>query len=573
MTIRPVTVFVSDDTPPVSDALRLTDRHFAKLMKSTGTCFLPAVWLLSLLIGSATGEAAEHHVAPTGKDTNSGTSAAPFREIRKALTVTAPGDTVIVADGSYKGFDAVGLGSANTSATTIIAPGRNAVITKTTDRGINNPNNMVIWKCTNVVFDGLRSFQADNAGVRIVECSRLTIRNGVFGNNQTWGIVTSHSDDLLLENNDCYGSVTQHGIYVANSGDRPIVRGNRLHDNAGSGLRSNGDMYQGGDGIITGAIYENNILYNNGDLGGAAMNLDGLQDGIVRNNVIYSNRATGIAIFKGGGAAGPRNMRVLNNTVIMASDARYNLRITDAIGTITVRNNLFYNANTIKGPFSWDTPADAAFTDSDYNAFGGGRNVSTDGESTRISMETWRASGHEPHSLPSVTLTDLFVDLAGHDYRLKNGSPLLDRGISHSEAPLDVLGTPRPQGPSPDIGAYEYGLYTSWKSSHGFPTDTPAQHDSDGDGVPLLMEYAFSMNPKITSVLGLPILTFAADRLRLAYTRFQPDILYSVEASHDLQTWSSETVDQGGEGPEVTASLPTSQSPRRQFMRLRITLP
>lgn len=515
---------------------------------------------------------AEYHVAPTGKDTNPGNSSSPFREIRKALTVTAPGDTVIVADGSYKGFDAVGLGSANT-VTTIIAPGRNAVVTKTTDRGINNPNNIVVWQCTNVVFDGLRSFQAGNAGVRIVECSHITVRNGVFGNNQTWGIVTSHSDDLLLENNDCYGSIDQHGIYVANSGDRPIVRGNRLHDNAGSGLRSNGDMYQGGDGIITGAVYENNIIYNNGELGGAAMNLDGLQDGIVRNNLLYDNHATGIALFKGGGSAGPKNMKVLNNTVIMASDARYNLRITDAIGTITVRNNLFYNANTIKGPFSWDTPGDAAFTDSDYNAFGGGRSVSTDGEATRISMENWMAAGHETHSQPSVTLTDLFVDLASHDYRLKSASAMIDKGTSHSDAMTDILGTARPQGPAPDIGAYEYGLYASWKSSHGFSSDVSAHGDSDGDGVPLLMEYALDMDPTITSALGLPILRFAADRLHLVYTRLRSDLQYAVEASQDLQTWSAAEVDQGGSGSDVSASVPLTASPKRRFMRLRVTQP
>lgn len=529
-------------------------------------CLLGCLGVVSALNG------AEYHVSPVGKDTNNGSASAPFREIRKALTVIAPGDMVIVADGSYKGFNAVGLGSANT-VTTIKAPGRRAIITKTTDRGVNNPNNIVVWQCTNVVFDGLQSFQADNAAVRIIECSKVTVRNGVYGNNLRWGIVTSHSDDLLLENNDCYGSIEQHGIYVANSGDRPIVRGNRLHDNAASGLRSNGDVVQGGDGIITGAVYENNLIYNNGAIGGAGMNLDGLQDGIIRNNVLYNNHATGIALFKGGGAAGPKNMRVLNNTIIVASDGRYNIRITDAIGPIVVRNNLLYNANAAKGPFSWDTPQDAAFTDSDYNAFGSGRFVSTDGEYSRIAMDTWRASGHEPHSLPSVTLDSLFENLAAHDYRLKTASPLLDKGIVHADAGSDILGIARPQGPAPDIGAYEQGRFTSWKSGHGLPTDTPPTHDADGDGVPLLMEYALNMDPKMTSALGLPVLTLAADHLRLAYTHWRSELQYEVETSHDLRTWSRETVDQGGIGPDIEATTPVTPSNRRKFMRLRVTEP
>eukprot|EP01031_Cornospumella_fuschlensis_P009515 gene9515-11677_t len=90
--------------------------------------------------------------------------------------------------------------------------------------------------------------------MRIVDSNGITVRNSVFGNNGKWGIVTSHCDDLLLENNDCYGSVIEHGIYVANSGDRPTVRGNLIHGNTNSGLRANGDISQGGDGIISGAV-------------------------------------------------------------------------------------------------------------------------------------------------------------------------------------------------------------------------------------------------------------------------------------------------------------------------------
>lgn len=515
---------------------------------------------------------ADRYVAPVGSDSNNGSAAAPFREIRKALTVTVPGDTVIVADGSYKGFDAVGIGSA-TTVTTIVAPGRNAVITATTDRGINNPNNIVVWQCTHVVFDGLRTFQAANAGMRIVECDHVTVRNGVFGNNQTWGIVTSHSDDLVIEYNDCYGSIDQHGIYVANSGDRPIVRGNKLHDNGGSGLRSNGDVVQGGDGIITGALYENNIIYNNCVLGGAAMNLDGLQDGTIRNNLLYNNHSTGIALFKGGGSAGPKGMRVLNNTIILPTDGRYNLRITDVIGPLTVRNNILYNANTAKGPFSWNTPGDAAFTDSDYNVFGGGRYVSTDGETTRITMDAWISSGHEPHSIPTATLTALVANAAANDYRLAANSPATDRGVSLTDVTNDILGSMRPQGPAPDIGAYEFAFYETWKAALGIPASTPATSDADGDGVPLLVEYALDMDPGIASVIGLPVVRIAADRLELAYTKIRPEIQHVVEASSDLLIWNTDGVDQGGAGPTVTASVSLTGFGSRRFLRLRVTLP
>ncbi|MEN3940734.1 right-handed parallel beta-helix repeat-containing protein [Prosthecobacter sp. SYSU 5D2] len=529
-------------------------------------------FFLFILMGCGTASSATYHVSSTGLDTHPGTTQAPFREIRKALAVISPGDTVIVADGTYKGFNAVGIGSADT-VTTIIAPGRQAEILKTTDRGINDPNNIVVWQCTNVVFDGFRSFNATRAGMRIIECSHVTVRNCVFGDNQYWGIVTSFSDDLLIEDNDCYGSLKEHGIYVANSGDRPIVRRNKLHDNVASGLRSNGDIFQGGDGIITGAVYEGNIIYNNGEIGGAAMNLDGLQDGIIRNNLIFDNLSTGIAIFKGGGAEGPKGMKVLNNTIILPATARYNLRITDVIGPILVRNNVLYNANTAKGPFSWNTPEDAAWTDSDYNAFGGGRFVSTDGEISRISMDTWRASGNEPHSLPSVALGSLFVDEPGRDYRLKAASPLIDTGTPLPEVPTDILGTARPLGSAHDIGAYEYGAYSSWKANQEFPPDTPIDWDSDEDGIPLLLEYALDMDPMKDSSPDLPTATLTNDRLQLVYPLIRTDLIYAVETSPDLLSWTTVGVDQGIPGSTVTASVPHGEEPERQFLRLQVWLP
>lgn len=474
---------------------------------------------------------------------------------------------MFVADGNYKGFDAVSIGSESAAPTVIKAMGSNAVITPTNDRGSNNKYNIQCWLCTNFVIDGLRTFHATTAGLRIIECTNVTIRNGVFGDNQDWGIVTSHSDDLVLEYNECYGSITQHGIYVANSGDRPIVRGNRLHDNAGSGLRSNGDVAQGGDGIISGALYENNITYNNGVLGGAAMNLDGLQDGTIRNNLIYNNHSTGIALFRGGGAAGPKGMRVLNNTIILPADGRYNLRITDVIGPLTVRNNILYNANTAKGPFSWNTSGDAAFTDSDFNAFGGGRYVSTDGEATRLSLDSWIASGYETHSIPSATLPALLADAAASDYQLAANSPAIDRGVTLIDVPDDVLGRLRPQGPSTDIGAYEFPFYETWKAAHGIPAAMSATSDSDGDGVPLLLEYVLDMDPGIASVAKLPVAHVEANHLDLAYKKGRPEILHVAEASDDLRTWDTHDVDQGGTGPAVTASS------TRRFLRLRVSLP
>jgi leucyl-tRNA synthetase len=43
----------------------------------------------------------------------------------------------------------------------------------------------------------------------------------------TWGLFTGFVDDLLIEDNEASRSAQQHGIYVSNSGDRPVVRRTR----------------------------------------------------------------------------------------------------------------------------------------------------------------------------------------------------------------------------------------------------------------------------------------------------------------------------------------------------------
>lgn len=324
-------------------------------------------------------------------------------------------------------------------------------MTPTTDRSDNRDTIHVLFS-SYVVLDGLRSFSANRAAVRIDQSDHVTVRNGVYGNNATWGIFTDFADDLLLENNECYASGTQHGIYVSNSGDRPTVRGNRVHDNAGCGIQLNADLSQGGDGLITDAVIENNVAWNNGTAGGAAINLDGVQSSIVRNNLLYNNHASGIACFQIDGAAGPQGMQVLNNTIDMASDGRWALLVKSSTGVNVVRNNILYNRNANRGGIVYGDTTDVGNVDSDYNILDA---VSPDDGGTRIVLATWKGMGHEPHSL-SAALASLFVNPSGADYHLLPGSPGIDAGQAQANVPLDLEGRARPVGAGYDIGCYEY---------------------------------------------------------------------------------------------------------------------
>lgn len=395
--------------------------------------------------------AAVFHVSATGSDGNSGSAASPFRQIRRALMSAVPGDTILVGDGGYLGFDLAGKIGGASSVLTIRALGQGANVLPTSDRS-DNRDTIHVSSSAWVVIEGLRAFNGNRASVRVNASHHVTIRNGVFGDNATWGIFTNHSDDLLLEGNVCFGSVAEHGIYVSNSGDRPVVRGNRSYGNRGAGIQLNADASQGGDGLITGAVIENNILSGNGAGGGGAINLDGVQDSIVRNNLLYDNHASGITNFQIDGAAGPRGMRILNNTIDQAADGRWAVLISETTGVNVVRNNILYNRHSFRGGLLFGDAADAAATDSDYNVMDW---ISTDNGASRISLAQWKTLGHDANSL-SATLASLFVSPASADYHLSPGSPARDRGVALVDVPQDLEGRARPAGIAFDIGCYEF---------------------------------------------------------------------------------------------------------------------
>ena len=402
------------------------------------------------------------YVSATGNDNNDGSQARPFRQIRRALAAAGPGDTVLVADGDYLGFDLTGVNGTPAAPLIVRATGANANVLPTADRADNRDTIHVSFS-THVVIDGLRSSNANRAAMRVNQSHHVTVRNCVFGNNARWGLFTNHSDDLLIENNECFASGLEHGIYVSNSGDRPVVRGNRLHDNRGAGVQLNADLSAGGDGLITGAVIERNVIYNNGAGGGGAINLDGVQDSVVRNNLLYNNHATGITNFRQDGAEGPRGMQVLHNTIDMPSDGRWALLFNSTTGRSVVRNNVLHNRHSFRGGLLFSSTADAANVDSDYNVL---ERVSTDDGATRLTLAQWQARGADTHSR-TATPAALFVDDLARNYHLKSNSPAVDAGETTAAATADLEGSTRPRGASSDIGCYEFA------SVAGNPIDDP----------------------------------------------------------------------------------------------------
>ena len=75
----------------------------------------------------------------------------------------------------------------------------------------------------------------------------------------------AHSDHVTFLNNEAFGGAI--GIYVADSSDYPIVKGNHLHHNTAIGLHMNGDINSGGDGTISHALVDGNMIHDNDGTG------------------------------------------------------------------------------------------------------------------------------------------------------------------------------------------------------------------------------------------------------------------------------------------------------------------
>jgi len=409
---------------------------------------LGAVFLFALT-ASAT-HAATYYVATNGSDGNPGTLSRPWKTIQHAADRVAAGDTISVRAGNYAGANFETSGTASRPITLQAYAGETPVINadnRTTPDGIN------LEGASYMTVKGFTINGRTRAGIRAVTCNHVTIRDNRTDQNGSWGIFTGFCDDLLIDHNVASHSVRQHGIYVSNSGDRPVIRRNTVWGNSGAGIHMNGDVTQGGDGIISNALVEDNIIYSNGATGGSGINCDGVQNSIIRNNLLYDNHASGISLFQDDGGGPSSGNKILNNTVIVASNGRWALNFQNAARNTTLANNILYNLGSYRGVVDV-SPDSLPGLASDYNAVMN-RFTTDDGDSI-LTLAQWRArTGLDAHSFVA-TPAQLFVDATHNDYRLSPTSPAVDHGASLADVTDDLVGTLRPQGAYYDIGAYEY---------------------------------------------------------------------------------------------------------------------
>jgi len=377
-------------------------------------------WRLLVLTGVLTlfgqcASAATYYVATTGSDSNPGTASAPFRHLSKgAAAATNPGDTVIVMDGTYDNegqIDPNYVVTLNSSG----AAG-NPITFKAQNRGKAVLDSMNT--ATGTTCNGAYSyFNLRNAAFIVIQgfVIQRGCHEGIHSNDSAHDITIRWNEIKNIANHTQTDQIGQDGIYLNNAEYNFIFDGNLFHDIG----RTDGQTLNHFDhGIYT---HASNVT--------------------IMNNVFY-NMNKGFCIQLADGA---NTMLIANNTFALSNvvtGESGQIMFWNTNSNITVRNNIFYNPNGSAITRYSATITGSAF---DHNLIYG--------VSTVISDVTGFTIGTN-----QIGPNPLFVNAstAPYDFHAQLGGAGIDAGVNLSAVLFDFDGVARPQGPSTDVGAYEY---------------------------------------------------------------------------------------------------------------------
>ncbi len=387
----------------------------------------------------------------------------PFRSIQKTLDRSdfGPGDQLVVRGGDWtdnnKIYDA--FFSIHHKSGTAAAP---IVVMGYPTETVN-----LIRTKTNGVIRGIHDYATNG---------HYVIANFHIHLNGGGGVcIGAGPEDVRIVNNEGEGMFEDSGgsSCIAGSGKKLRILGNYLHDNGGSKLYH--AIYI--DGRDTQGVDDIEIAYNRIErqTGGRGIQIYGdtgthINNVRIHHNVIHNIHLDGILLGRDSGSG----VQVYDNVIYHTADPTLQgpssdhgatggcIRFDSPYLVAKIYNNTFVDCAIDKDPESSAIRFERAkHLTLRNNIIVGPYFLNWDVKLSAIiaSNNLWSGAGAPPSwDSHAVKGNPLFVEASKDDFRLRFGSPAIDRGTSGvgDVVKTDFDGNVRPQGKGYDIGAFEF---------------------------------------------------------------------------------------------------------------------
>jgi hypothetical protein len=398
----------------------------------------------------------------------------PYATITEVLPMLVPGDVVEVqGDATYAGdlwFRAEQSGTPEQPVTVrgVRVNGKRPII-----QGVGTEqwhNYVVLLNASDFVFEGFEiagDLNPENTGI-VHKGNRVTVRDVVVHDVANQGLIGTdfESGSLTLENSEFYNNGegdSMHQIYMATDetmypGAVFRMQGCYVHDGrGGNNVKSRSERNEIYSNWIEGAFYhELDLIGPDGQDPGLAR-----EDSDIVGNVLVKHSEWLIARIGGDGTGNTAGRyRFSNNTMVLSNASPAAIVLQQTVESVELHNNVIVQ---LGGPIAkvWATtdevgPAAQLF---------GSNNWVQDGITDVPAAWVGTVGGVDPG----------FVDGAGFDFRLVEGSALIDAGTMTTTGTELVLANPlmfpetvppsrelgtgamRPADAAVDIGAFEFG--------------------------------------------------------------------------------------------------------------------
>jgi hypothetical protein len=334
------------------------------------------------------------YVSKSGSDSSRGTLSAPWRTVQKALDTLRPGQRALVRSGTYR-QDLLMTRSGRASKPITLAAYPGSRVVLRPASTEGNAHPVVVYSAAYFRVHGF-----------VIEGSLGTSSANVYVSGSSHHIEISGNEIRRGQDSGVYTEATTRYVFLL---------GNRVHDNGWGHLPS---QHQSHGFYIRGAhdLIANNVIYNH-PYGFGLQIWPVNHHTVVVNNTIAASGLSSIVL----GAGEPGD-----------------------VSDVIIRNNILYGGNWGIELYN-DCPRRSH---ADHNLIYAYREAPLTGGCEQ-GLDT---------SEDNILASPRFTGFRERDFHLRATSPALNVALRDWSARNDAEGRRRPQGPGPDVGAFERPL-------------------------------------------------------------------------------------------------------------------